>query len=244
MLDRGDASRNAMVGVELASSKSSPRSTMHPQLDQRGFYLAVGKRLIDIVISSFGLILFAPILLIVGGLIKLSSPGPALFRQQRVGKNERLFWILKFRTMVEGAERTGGGITPRNDPRVTPLGVFLRKWKLDELPQLWNVLKGEMSVVGPRPELPSYVAEYTSEQKAVLLVKPGITDPGSLRYRDEGRLLQQNRDPQRLYREKILPDKLALNLQYLKDISFARDLHLIVSTIKSVIGLPDTSEFD
>jgi lipopolysaccharide/colanic/teichoic acid biosynthesis glycosyltransferase len=159
-----------------------------------------------------------------------------------VGKDGKLFWILKFRSMIDGGERMGNGITPGDDPRVTRIGAFLRKWKLDELPQLWNVLKGEMSLVGPRPELPSYVAEYTPEQKAVLRVKPGITDSASLRYRDEGRVLQQSADPELFYRQKILPDKLSLNLQYLKDVSFAHDLSLMLSTVKSVVRFSQTIE--
>src|SRR5215472_9486476 len=123
----------------------------------RSFYLQRGKRLTDIVFSLVGIMVLLPVLVIIGTLVKCSSRGPVLFRQQRVGKDGRLFWILKFRSMVDGAERIGNGITPDNDPRVTRLGTILRKWKLDELPQLWNVLAGEMSLVGPRPELPQYV---------------------------------------------------------------------------------------
>ena len=144
--------------------------------------------------------------------------------------------------MVDGADQVGNGITPDNDARVTPVGTFLRKWKLDELPQLWNVIVGEMSLVGPRPELASYVAMYTIEQKRVLQVRPGITDPASLQYRDEGRVLQRSADPELLYREKILPEKLLLNLQYLKDISFAYDLSLILVTLKSVLTPSQTKK--
>src|SRR5262249_23288741 len=151
-----------------------------------------------------------PLIGLASVLIKVYSPGPILFRQRRVGKNGHEFSILKFRTMVNGADRIGKGITADDDPRVTSVGAFLRKWKLDELPQLWNVLKGEMSLVGPRPELPAYVRQYTSSQMRVLLMRPGITDPATLRYRHEGRILEGSSDPERLYREKILPDKLSL----------------------------------
>lgn len=198
-----------------------------------GFYVRFGKRAVDVLLSLGSIFLLAPILLVIGLLVKVSSPGPALFRQIRVGKDGKPFWILKFRSMVDGAK--GTGITPDSDQRVTSLGVFLRKWKLDELPQLWNVLKGEMSLVGPRPEVPLYVVGYTSEQKRVLKVRPGITDPASLRYRDEGRVLKECGDPELLYREKILPDKLSLNLQYLKDISFSGDLSLVLATLRSVV---------
>jgi len=206
------------------------------------FYSRWGKRAIDLVSSFFGLLILSPALLVLSALIKLSSPGTVFFRQVRIGKDGRPFWILKFRSMIQGADRMGKGITPGNDPRVTPLGVFLREWKLDELPQLWNVFKGDMSLVGPRPELPVYVAQYSAEQQKVLEVRPGITDPASLRYRDEGAILQRSTDPERLYREEILPDKLALNLQYLRDVSFSYDLSLIFYTIKSVVKHREVEE--
>ena len=211
-------------------------------VDRADLYSRVGKRVIDFLLSLFGLILLAPVLIAVSAVIALSSPGPVLFRQQRAGKNGKPFWILKFRSMIDGAERMGGGVTPNNDPRVTPVGRFLRKWKLDELPQLWNVLKGDMSFVGPRPEIPAYVAGYSADQKTVLNVRPGITDPASLRYRNEGRVLGTSSDPDRLYREEILPDKLRLNLQYVRNISFARDLLLILSTVKAVVMYSPTEE--
>ena len=244
MPDRADCPRSAVAAANLPSAESLPQSGDYSPLDQEGFYVAVGKRFVDIGVSLFGLIFFLPILLTIGVLIKLTSRGPALFHQQRVGKDEKLFRIVKFRTMVNGAEKMGGGITPRNDPRVTPLGVFLRQWKLDELPQLWNVLRGQMSIVGPRPELPLYVALYTDEQRAVLRVKPGITDLASLRYRNEDCLLKKNADPELFYRKRLMPDKLDLNLQYLKNISFGRDLHLVLSTVRSIMRLSKPQEFD
>jgi len=199
------------------------------------FYLRAGKRIFDLVLSSLALIFLAPVMLVICVLMKFCSPGPILFRQLRVGKNGDEFWILKFRSMVNGAERIGKRITADGDSRVTRLGVFLRKWKLDELPQLWNVLKGDMSFVGPRPELPCYVREYTPLQVRILQVRPGITDPATLRFRNEGRILQQSPDPERFYHEKILPEKLTLNLQYLEEISLGRDISLLFSTIRSVL---------
>jgi lipopolysaccharide/colanic/teichoic acid biosynthesis glycosyltransferase len=225
----------------------SPDVSLHPDLcleNRRSVYLWSGKRFMDFFLSFAGLILLAPLLVVIGGLIKISSKGRILFRQQRVGRDGKLFWIVKFRSMGEGADRVGNGITPENDLRVTRLGIFLRKWKLDELPQLWNVLRGEMSLVGPRPELPFYANGYTAEQRCVLTVKPGITDPASLRYRDEGLVLRQSADPERLYRERILPEKLSLNLQYLKDITFAHDLALILSTVRSVLRRSEIPQKD
>jgi lipopolysaccharide/colanic/teichoic acid biosynthesis glycosyltransferase len=242
--NRGDVSPDAAAPVDLAVPHDLPVTSDCAFVDPRSFYLLVGKRFIDISLSLLGLILLAPTFIIISGLIKLGSPGPIVFRQRRVGKNGKLFWILKFRSMVVGADRIGGGITLGNDPRVTRLGTFLRRWKLDEIPQLWNVLRGEMSLVGPRPELPSYVAEYSYEQKNVLKAKPGITDPASLRYRDESHALQQCPDPERWYREKILPHKLSLSLLYARNISFAHDLSLLLSTIKSVMKSAETKKRD
>jgi lipopolysaccharide/colanic/teichoic acid biosynthesis glycosyltransferase len=240
--NRGDLFPDSAAPVDLAVPQDLPVSSDCGFVNPRSLYLLVGKRSIDISLSLLGLILFAPAFIIISGLIKLGSPGPVVFRQRRVGKNGRLFWILKFRSMVDGTDRIGGGITLENDPRVTSFGTFLRRWKLDELPQLWNVLRGEMSLVGPRPELPSYVAEYSYEQKNVLKAKPGITDPASLCYRDESHSLQQCPDPERWYREKILPHKLSLSLQYTQNISFAHDLSLLLSTIKAVMKSAETKK--
>lgn len=244
MPDRQSISPNVAVPRDLSATYKPSVHSDCSLGNRQSLYCRVGKRLVDVSLSLVGLISLAPILVIIGVLVRLSSRGPVLFRQHRVGKDGKLFRVLKFRSMVDGANRMGNGITPDNDPRVTPLGTFLRKWKLDELPQLWNVMIGEMSLVGPRPELASYVAGYTSEQKRVLEVRPGITDPASLKYRDEGCVLQRSADPELLYRERILPEKLSLNLLYLKDISFAYDLSLMLSTIKSVVRFSQTRERD
>jgi lipopolysaccharide/colanic/teichoic acid biosynthesis glycosyltransferase len=167
--------------------------------------------------------------------IKLDSRGPALFAQQRVGRFGRLFRMYKFRTMVCGAERRGPLLTIGRDSRITRLGHWLRKTKLDELPQLFNVLKGDMSLVGPRPEVPKYVALYDQEQRRVLDVRPGITDPASIAYIDESRLLAGSDDPESLYVARIMPAKLAYNLAYVEQSTVARDIATILKTLLRII---------
>lgn len=190
------------------------------------------KRLFDVVCSALGLLLLAPALLLIALWIKLDSKGPALFRQTRVGRYGVPFTIHKFRTMrVE----PGAAITVGADPRITRAGRLLRATKLDELPQLWDVLRGAMSLVGPRPELPHYVELYPAEMRErVLSVRPGITDPGSLAFSREAELLAAARDPEREYREVILPAKLALSADYAAHASLATDLRLILRTLARV----------
>lgn len=194
------------------------------------------KRLFDLTLAALGLVVLAPLLLLIGLLIRLDSPGPALFRQERVGRGGRPFTILKFRTMRTDAERTGAQVTVGGDARITRLGRVLRAAKLDELPQLVNVLRGDMSFVGPRPEVPRYVALYTPEQREVLRVRPGITDLASIEFRDENELLRGHADPERAYVEQILPRKLELNRAYLERSSVAYDLVLILRTIWKVVA--------
>ena len=199
-----------------------------------GFYRRVGKRLFDLGAAAVGLVLLVPLFALVATFIKMSSPGLVFYTQNRVGRGGRRFRILKFRTMVPGSQHVGPGITCSGDPRVTRVGRFLRRLKIDELPQLWNVLKGEMSLVGPRPDLAQYVAGYTPEQRQVLTVRPGMTDLASICYRDEEKLLRQSGDPEQFYREVILPYKLALNLEYMGKMSFFYDLYLIWRTLRSL----------
>lgn len=203
-----------------------------------GFYRLAGKRSFDIAASVLGLLLLAPLFLLISALVKMSSPGSVFFGQERVGKNGRRFKIVKFRSMVTSAESAGPDITAAGDPRVTRLGKILRRSKIDELPQLWNVLRGEMSLVGPRPELPRNVAAYVPAQKKVLCVRPGITDGASIAYRREEDLLPKGSDLESFYREQVLPRKLALNLEYIEKISFVRDLSLIARTIGSLLPWP------
>lgn len=190
------------------------------------------KRLLDIVFSAFGLLLLGVPMLIISVVIKLTDLGPVLFRQVRVGKDGKEFGILKFRTMVVDAERMGAQITVGKDPRITPIGRLLRKTKLDELPQLLNVLSGTMSLVGPRPEVPKYVAMYDDEQRKVLSVKPGITDLASIKYHRESEILAQAGGGwEEVYVQQVMPDKLKLNLEYIERRSLWFDIKLIVKTL-------------
>ena len=191
-------------------------------------------RIIDVVASGLGMVLLTPLFLSIAASIKLSTPGPVFYRATRIGKDGTPFRLYKFRSMVVGADKSGPGITTAEDRRVTPVGDFLRKAKLDELPQLINVLRGEMSLVGPRPEDPRYVAYYTPDQRQVLCVRPGITSAASLRYRDESALLT-GADWEKTYIENIMPQKLAIELAYLQQRNLLTDLELIVLTLRAVV---------
>jgi lipopolysaccharide/colanic/teichoic acid biosynthesis glycosyltransferase len=225
-----------MLQAEHKSFVQDPFSGVKGQAAElhHRFYRCMGKRVLDIVVAGPALLLLAPLFSIVAIVTKLSSPGPVFFCQRRVGKDEKTFVILKFRSMVSSPGQGGAQITASNDPRITPWGAFLRRHKIDELPQLWNVLKGDMSLVGPRPEVEFYTQFYTPMQKQVLKVRPGITDAGSLLYRQEEKLLATSSDPRSFYVEQILPKKLALNLQYMKGCTFFQDLVLIARTVRTV----------
>ncbi len=189
------------------------------------------KRSFDIVSSLIGIIILSPILIVISIIIKSTSEGPVLFKQRRVGKDKKIFEIFKFRTMVVNAESLGTQITIGEDKRITSIGKFLRKYKLDELPQLFNVFLGQMSLVGPRPEVPKYVDMYTNEQLEVLTVRPGITDYASLKYSDENDLLGKVSDPENYYINVIMQDKLKLNLAYIKNNNVFKDIKIIFQTI-------------
>jgi lipopolysaccharide/colanic/teichoic acid biosynthesis glycosyltransferase len=190
----------------------------------------------DIVASFLGLLLLTPLLLGVALLIKLDSRGPVFFRQERIGRGGRPFLIYKFRTMLPDALRRGGLITFGVDPRITRIGGLLRKTKIDELPQLINVLRGEMSLVGPRPEVREYVEQFRQDYDEILQVSPGITDLASLKYRDEAELLGQSDDPEEEYLRKVLPDKISLAKAYVRRSSFFFDFSLIVRTLIKLLG--------
>jgi len=175
------------------------------------------KRTFDVLVSALALSMSAPLLAAAAVLIKLGSPGPVFYGGWRVGKGEQEFRMWKFRTMVIDADRIGGPSTSADDPRVTPIGAFLRRTKLDELPQLWNVFKGEMSLVGPRPEVPSEVALYSEAERELLTVRPGVTDFASIVFRNEGEILRGAADPHQAYREKIQPEKIRLGLEYVRN---------------------------
>ncbi len=193
------------------------------------------KRCFDIFFSLFGITLLLLLFLFVAIAIKCSSKGPVLFKQERVGKHGKTFKIWKFRSMVVNAEAKGMQITTDGDNRITKVGKFIRKTKIDELPQLFNVLSGKMSFVGPRPEVPKYVAMYNAEQMRVLSVKPGITDLASIEFRNENDLLDGDEDPERKYIEEIMPAKLELNLKYIEKAGFFYDIGLIFKTVGKVI---------
>jgi lipopolysaccharide/colanic/teichoic acid biosynthesis glycosyltransferase len=194
------------------------------------------KRLFDIIFSLMGMIIAAPLSLIIIFAIKLSSPGPVFYKGERIGKWGRPFRILKFRTKVIGAEELGGPSVAENDPRVTKAGKILRKYKLDEIPQLINILKGEMSFVGPRPEVKCYVDMFTEEEKKILTVRPGMTDFASLWNLDEGSLLAASLNPEKIYAEKVRPRKIELQLKYIDNRSFLTDVKIILRTIFMVFS--------
>jgi lipopolysaccharide/colanic/teichoic acid biosynthesis glycosyltransferase len=194
------------------------------------------KRAFDLILSSIGLLLFLPFSLPIAALIKLGSRGPVFYRGVRVGRFGKLFRIFKFRTMVVDADKIGGPSTAEDDPRVTRMGTFLRRHKLDELPQLMNVLRGDMSLVGPRPEVPQEVELYTEEERRLLTVNPGITDWSSIKFRNEAEILKGSRDPHQAYREKIRPEKIRLGLEYAMSSDFYVDLKIILATLAVVLG--------
>jgi len=185
----------------------------------------------DVVVAGTGLIVFLPVFVLVAIAVKLTSSGPVFFKQQRMGRGFRPFSIYKFRSMVPGLPEQGDPITVGDDPRITPVGRFLRKTNLDELPQLINVLKGEMSLVGPRPEVPRYVEMFRGDYEEILRVRPGITDIASIEFRDEAAILGAAADPEREYVERILPEKIRLAKQYIARQSPCFDCRLILMTV-------------
>ncbi len=193
------------------------------------------KRIFDIIASLIGLAVLFPVFLLIALTVKFTSGGPVFFRQFRVGQFSKLFLIVKFRTMVINAEATGAQVSSGDDPRITAVGRVLRKYKLDELPQLFNVLKGEMSFVGPRPEVPRYVDAYKEEYRDILTARPGITDFASLEFKDENELLNNIEDPERKYLEEIMPVKIAFYKKYIKEQSLKTDLTLILKTLMKII---------
>jgi lipopolysaccharide/colanic/teichoic acid biosynthesis glycosyltransferase len=193
------------------------------------------KRLFDMAVSSLGLIFLSPLLVLIALLIRIDSPGSVFFSGQRVGKRGQVFGILKFRTMVAGTSHAGPAITAAGDQRITRIGKFLRRTKIDELPQLWNVVRGDMSLVGPRPEDPRYVILYDDQQRQLLSVRPGITSPASLKYRNEEALLAEK--GLGAYETMIMPKKLAADLEYLRDRSFWGDLKILLWTFTDISGL-------
>jgi lipopolysaccharide/colanic/teichoic acid biosynthesis glycosyltransferase len=194
------------------------------------------KRIFDILVSFVGLVILSPLFIVLAIVIVSDSKGPVFFKQTRVGRNGVPFKIYKFRTMIEDAEAKGMQLTVGDDSRITNVGTFLRKTKIDELPQLINVFKGEMSFVGPRPEVPKYVELYTEDQRQVLMVRPGITDLASIEYRNESELLATADNPEKVYIEEVMPRKIELNKKYIENISLCGDIRVIFKTLASLVG--------
>lgn len=192
-------------------------------------------RILDFLFSFLGLILLSPFFLLIALFIKISSSGPVLYKQSRIGLNGAEFNVFKFRSMQQNSDKFGLITVGGRDPRVTPIGHYLRKYKLDELPQLINVIVGEMSLVGPRPEVKKYVNLYTQEQKKILTIRPGITDWASINYRDENVILGKSTDPEKDYIEKVMPDKLNYNLIYLQNYGVVEYFKIIFSTLWHII---------
>ncbi|ELC8427787.1 sugar transferase [Clostridium perfringens] len=199
--------------------------------------LNIAKRTFDLFFSLIGIIITIPIFILVSIMIKLTSKGTIIFKQERVGKNKKIFYIYKFRTMTDCDDRASDRqVTVINDQRITRIGRILRKYKIDELPQLYNVLKGDMSFVGPRPEVKKYVKFYEEEYDEILKIKPGITDLASIEYIDENTIISKYSDPEKVYIEEVLPKKLMLNKRYIEEMSIKNDILLILKTIKKIIN--------
>jgi lipopolysaccharide/colanic/teichoic acid biosynthesis glycosyltransferase len=195
----------------------------------------MAKRVFDFSLSLLGLFISWPLFVVIGWMIKSKDGGPIFYRGKRTGRHGIPFRMYKFRTMVPDAEKQGGSCTADNDPRLTGIGRRLRKYKLDELPQLFNVFKGDMSLVGPRPEVQYYTDMFTPEERAILSVRPGVTDWASMWNPDEGALLAKAGDPEKAYMKLIRPTKIKLQLQYVRDRSFAKDLKIILRTLLIII---------
>lgn len=195
---------------------------------------SIAKRTFDAVAAGAGLIILSPVIAGIAIAIKKGSKGPLLYKGTRVGMNGEPFQMLKFRTMVVDADKIGGSSTPEDDPRVTPIGKMLRKYKLDELPQLINVFKGDMSFVGPRPQVQWAVDLYTPEERQILKVRPGITDEASLKFSNEAEILKGSKDPDKDYIEKIHPEKMRLSLEYVRNRSFSGDISIIARTAGAI----------
>lgn len=192
------------------------------------------KRLFDVLSSFLILVIFLPVWLVIALLVAVESPGGVFYKQVRVGKNNRDFYLYKFRTMRVGADKNGLLTVGERDNRITRVGYFLRKYKIDEFPQLINILKGDMSIVGPRPEVRKYVNMYSPEQLRVLSVRPGLTDYASIKYVNENEVLAAAEDPEKIYIEEIMPAKLQLNLQYIANQSFLEDVKLVFGTFRAI----------
>lgn len=201
------------------------------------FYSRTGKRLLDVAGAGCAIVLLSPLMLLVALAVKASGRGPVIFSHKRIGCGFSSFYAYKFRTMVHGADRAGSSITTGGDARITSIGRLLRKTKLDELPQLFNVLAGDMSLVGPRPEVDCYVQLFRGDYMEILRARPGITDYAAIEFRDEETVLAAYEDHEKAYRETVLPAKIALYRKYMAELSFFTDLKILVMTVGRVLGV-------
>lgn len=201
---------------------------------QNNFYILYGKRFFDIVATILGGLILLPIIIPIIIWIKLSSKGPLFYVQKRVGKNFKEFNLYKFRSMIINADKVGPSVTSGDDPRITKVGRIIRKTKIDELPQLINVIKGDMSLVGPRPEVMKFVKEKKDEYKNILTIKPGITDNAAIEFRDEETIMEQYNDKEKAYIDIVLPQKIELYNKYIRNISLLNDIKLILKTLKVI----------
>jgi lipopolysaccharide/colanic/teichoic acid biosynthesis glycosyltransferase len=199
---------------------------------------STGKRLFDFTVATFLFLVSQPVMLVAALAIKCSSPGPVFFRQVRVGKDGKTFSLLKFRTMVHGRPNAGPGLTRKGDPRIFPVGRWLRKWKLDELPQFLNVMKGDMSLVGPRPDLPEYLAVLAGKQREIFWIRPGITGSATLKFRHEEALLAQvpPHELRNFYLSQVLPEKVQMDLEYGAQATFYSDAQILLRTLASIVS--------
>lgn len=220
---------------ELPCDMQNPQVRRYYDILSRKKWSLCVKRIADVLISALLLVLLCPVLLLIGIAVRLDSKGPGIFRQVRITAYGRPFYIYKFRSMVKEADRRGGQLTVKGDARITRVGRFLRKWRLDELLQLLNVLAGDMTLVGVRPEVERYVRCYTDEMKATLLLPAGITSRASIRYKDEEKLLEREKDADWVYLNRILPDKMKYNLEELEHFSLWQDVRTMLETLLAVI---------
>lgn len=207
----------------------------HDALKKRKFSIFI-KRIFDIVVSLIASIFLVPIIILLAIIIMIDSPGNPFFLQTRVTKYGKKFKIFKFRTMVKNAEKLGAQVTPDHDPRITKVGKYLRKLRIDEIPQIFNIIIGDLSFVGVRPEVPKYVKKYTDEMYATLLMPAGVTSITSILYKNEAELLGSSENPDKTYVNKILPQKMKYNLEYIKSFNFFGDIKIMLKTIKAVIS--------
>jgi lipopolysaccharide/colanic/teichoic acid biosynthesis glycosyltransferase len=219
----------------LANTAVNSKRASGSLTERESFYVRTGKRWLDVTVSLAGLILLSPVIFIAAMAVKLTSSGPAFYRQFRVGQFGRSFRIAKFRSMVEGADRHGPSVTASGDSRITSLGGWMRRTKIDEIPQLYNVLAGDMSLVGPRPEVPVFAATFTSSQRRVFLQRPGITGPAANAYVREEEILAGHPEAATFYVAEILPKKLELDLLYCDDIRLASDFKMILETFSKLM---------